>query len=67
MHMTMTHRGDCMLMLHGAAFVSGVVQSGPRGGGQQAMLYDYEAAAEDNSNSRASSANIRSGRSSKRL
>jgi hypothetical protein len=32
MHMTMTMRGDWMLMLHGAAFVSQVVQSGPRGG-----------------------------------
>jgi hypothetical protein len=32
MHMTMTHHGDWMLMLHGAAFVNGVVQSGPRGG-----------------------------------
>jgi len=32
MHMTMTHQGDWMLMAHGLAFVSGVVQSGPRGG-----------------------------------
>src|SRR2546428_8501297 len=32
MHMTMTQRGDWMLMLHGLAFVSQVVQSGPRGG-----------------------------------
>src|SRR2546423_9376683 len=32
MHMTMTMHGDWMLMLHGAAFVSQVVQSGPRGG-----------------------------------
>lgn len=31
MHMTMTQRGDWMLMLHGLAFVSQVVQSGPRG------------------------------------
>lgn len=31
-HMTMTQRGDWMLMLHGMAFVSQVVQSGPRGG-----------------------------------
>ena len=32
MHMTMTQRGDWMLMLHGLAFVSQVIQSGPRGG-----------------------------------
>jgi Cu/Ag efflux protein CusF len=32
MHMTMTQRGDWMLMLHGLAFVSQVAQSGPRGG-----------------------------------
>jgi hypothetical protein len=32
MHMTMTQHGDWMLMLHGHGFVSGVVQSGPRGG-----------------------------------
>jgi len=31
MHMTMTQRGDWMLMLHGLAFISQVVQSGPRG------------------------------------
>jgi Cu/Ag efflux protein CusF len=31
MHMTMSHAGDWMLMLHGLAFVSQVVQSGPRG------------------------------------
>jgi hypothetical protein len=31
MHMTMTHAGDWMLMLHGQAFVAQVVQSGPRG------------------------------------
>lgn len=31
MHMTMTQRGDWMLMLHGLAFVNQVVQSGPRG------------------------------------
>lgn len=31
MQMTMTRAGDWMLMLHGAAFVSQVVQSGPRG------------------------------------
>ena len=31
MQMAMFHRGDWMLMLHGAAFVSQVVQSGPRG------------------------------------
>jgi len=31
MHMTMTHSGDWMLMLHGQAFVEQVVQSGPRG------------------------------------
>jgi Cu/Ag efflux protein CusF len=32
MHMTMIQYGDWMLMLHGLAFVSQVVQSGPRGG-----------------------------------
>ena len=32
MHMTMTQRGDWMLMLHGLAFINQVVQSGPRGG-----------------------------------
>jgi hypothetical protein len=32
MQMSMTHRGAWMLMLHGEAFVSQVVQSGPRGG-----------------------------------
>src|SRR5438094_50053 len=32
MHRTRTMHGDWMLMLHGAAFVSQVVQSGPRGG-----------------------------------
>ena len=32
MHMSMWHRGDWMLMLHGVAFVNEVVQSGPRGG-----------------------------------
>ena len=32
MHMAMTQYGDWMLMLHGLAFVSEVVQSGPRGG-----------------------------------
>lgn len=32
MHMAMTMHGDWMLMAHGAAFVNGVVQSGPRGG-----------------------------------
>jgi hypothetical protein len=31
MHMTMTQYGDWMVMLHGQAFVSQVVQSGPRG------------------------------------
>ena len=31
MEMTMFHRGDWMLMLHGAGFVSSVWQSGPRG------------------------------------
>lgn len=30
-HMAMTQHGDWMLMLHGLAFVSQVVQSGPRG------------------------------------
>ncbi len=32
MHMTMTEHGHWTLMLHGLAFVSQVVQSGPRGG-----------------------------------
>jgi hypothetical protein len=32
MHMSMAMHGDWMTMLHGAAFVDGVVQSGPRGG-----------------------------------
>jgi len=32
MHMTMTQRGNWMLMLHGLAFLNQVVQSGPRGG-----------------------------------
>lgn len=32
MHMTMTQRGDWMVMLHGLAFINQVVQSGPRGG-----------------------------------
>jgi hypothetical protein len=31
MHMTMSQQGDWMLMLHGAAFVSQVSESGPRG------------------------------------
>lgn len=31
MHMTMAQHGDWHVMLHGAAFVSGVSQSGPRG------------------------------------
>jgi Cu/Ag efflux protein CusF len=31
MHMSMMHRGDWMLMLHGNAFVNAVEQSGPRG------------------------------------
>lgn len=34
MHMSMTHHGAWMLMLHGEAFVSQVVQSGPRGAGK---------------------------------
>ncbi|HEX7677841.1 MAG TPA: copper-binding protein, partial [Thermoanaerobaculia bacterium] len=32
MHMTMTKQGEWTLMLHGLAFVSQAVQSGPRGG-----------------------------------
>jgi hypothetical protein len=32
MHMTMRQQGDWMLMLHGAAFINQVEQSGPRGG-----------------------------------
>jgi Cu/Ag efflux protein CusF len=31
MHMSMLHRGDWTLMLHGLAFISQVVESGPRG------------------------------------